>query len=153
MSKKQKRIFWPVVSVLAIAATVFVFVTAHGNRGTRAVQTENVSPTHVEDISSMPPQGLQARGPAEIVRFKVFDLGLRPFVAHATPGWVAIYLEDRAKSSVGLVIQSESSVPIGQLIRREGRWRDGSRIFLPRGLYKILDASHPTNMATLIVEP
>ena len=149
---KLRKILLVALTALSIGITALAFAKAHKGKN-RTAQSERVAAHDVTDVSSMPPQGLQARGPAEIVRFTVSHLGLRPFVAHASPGWVAIYLEDRARSSAGLVVQAESGAPVGQLVRREGRWRDGSRIFFLRGRYKILEASHPTNTATLIIEP
>src|SRR5207247_8687280 len=131
---KLRKILLVALPALSIAITALAFAKAHKSKS-RTAQTESVAAHDVKEISSMPPQGLQARGPAEIVRFTISELGLRPSVAHASPGWVAIYLEDRARSSAGLVVQAESGDAVGQLVRREGRWRDGSRSFFLCGGY------------------
>ena len=150
----RRIILWSVAAVLGIAATAIAIVRIGGSNRSQSVQPKIVLSHVSEVVSSDPSQGSQARGPAEIIRFRLTESGLRPFEAHATPGWVAIYFEDRSQTSVGLVVQRESGgAALGQLNRREGRWRDGSRIFLPRGRYRIIEPNHPLNAATLIVEP
>jgi hypothetical protein len=94
-----------------------------------------------------------ARGPAQIVRFTVYDVGIFPSEARASAGLVALHLEDMSGDAAGLVVMSESLQMVGQIVRRPDRGRDNARLTLLPGRYSIYNASRPTHRATLIIAP
>ncbi len=94
-----------------------------------------------------------APGPAQIVRFTVYDAGIFPSEAHAGAGLVALHIEDMSRGSAGLVVASESLQTVAQVVRRAQRWRDHAHVLLVPGRYTVYDASRPVNRATLIIEP
>ena len=164
MSKKKKRVLWPVITILSIAACVFVF--GHTRRGLATSSAVANAPRLVEsggsggslaslvktqNSAALP--AAQPFGPIQMVRFTVYAEGIRPSVVHTTRGLVAIYIEDLSTNSAGLIIQNEARLALGQVVRRQGNWRGSSRMLLVPGQYQVYDASRPRNSATLIVEP
>jgi len=93
------------------------------------------------------------RGPVQIVRFTLYDVGIFPREARASAGIVAIQMQDLSGDSAGLVVQSEASQILGQVVRAQGQWRAKTRLTLSPGRYQVYDASRPRNKATLIIEP
>ena len=71
----------------------------------------------------------------------------------ASPGLVAIYINDLSGGSQGLVVENESGQRVGRVDRMQGRDRGRSRIALGRGRYQVYDVGRPKYRATLIVEP
>jgi len=163
MSKKQKTIFWPALIILSIATGAFVFAEARSSGGTGSAEvnaraqmdtggTTNLPAGPVKALNSTMPPGLQPHGLAQIVRFTVYDAGIFPKEAHASPGWVAIHIQDMSGASSGLVVLNESRQTLGQIVRDQRHWRANARMHLEPGRYLVLDASRPTIRATLIVE-
>lgn len=93
------------------------------------------------------------RGPAQVVRFTVYDAGIFPREARASAGLIALHIEEMSGASTGLIVESESQRRVAQVVRRPERWRDNARISLAPGRYTVYDASRPRNRATLIIEP
>ena len=164
MSKKQKRILWPVLMVTAISVGGLVFANARSGRSAwpsdgvngsvqpKADRTSAREADVVKDVSSAVPQSDAPRGAEQVVRFTVYDVGIFPREAHASPGWVAIHIEDMSGKSAGLVVQSESRQTMGQVVRGQRQWRGHGRLRLEPGRYRIFDASRPESRATLIVD-
>lgn len=117
--------------------------------GVKARVWRNIAPGATIPQQLLPIQS----GPAQMVRFTVYDAGIFPKEAHAGVGLLTLYIEDRTGSSAGLMVLSESAQPVAQVIRRPQRWRDHAQISLVPGRYTVYDASHLLNRATLIVEP
>lgn len=92
-------------------------------------------------------------GPAQIVRFTVYDAGIFPSEARAGAGLVDLHMEDMSGGSEGLVLISESREALMQIIRSPGRGRGRGRIALGPGRYAVYDPSRPMNQSTLIIEP
>ena len=165
MSKKQRKILWPVLMFIAIGVGGFVFANTrsghsalpsarvNGSVQPKADRTGAREVDVVKDISSAVPQSDAPRGAEQVVRFTVYDVGIFPREAHASPGWVAIHIEDMSGKSAGLVVQSESRQRLGQIVRGQRQWRGSGRISLRAGRYQVFDASRPANLATLIIEP
>jgi hypothetical protein len=165
MSKKQKRILWPVLMVIAIGVSGLVFANTRSGRSAlpsagingslqpKADRTSAREADIVKEVSSAVPQGAAPRGPVQVVRFTLYDAGIFPREARVSAGQVGINIEDVTGNSVGLVVQNESRQAVGQIVRRLRQWRGGGRIALGPGRYQVFDASRPRNRATLIVEP
>jgi hypothetical protein len=94
-----------------------------------------------------------AVGPAQIVRFTVYDAGIFPREARASAGLVALQLEDMSGGSAELVVANESLQPVGQVVRQPHRQRADTHILLVPGRYTVYDPNRPTNQVTLVVEP
>jgi len=160
MSKKQKRVFWPALIILAIAGSAFVFAKARSSPAT--VNSAVTSPSHLDTgetvspaaadkaLDSTIPQGSQ--GPVQMIRFTVYDAGIFPKEARASRGWVAIHLQDMSGVSSGLVVLNESRQTLGQIVLDQRHWRANGRLHLEPGHYRIFDATQPRNWASLIVE-
>src|SRR5438874_8720927 len=76
----RRIILWSVAAVLGIAATAIAIVRIGGSNRSQSVQPKIVLSHVSEVVSSDPSQGSQARGPAEIIRFRlttIYDLAGR----------------------------------------------------------------------------
>jgi hypothetical protein len=85
-----------------------------------------------------------------MVRFTVYDQGIIPSVAHASPGLVSIYLDDKSTHTSSLIIASDQH-PLGSINRAVGRARGHSTIALTAGRYALYEANRKASSATLIV--
>jgi len=103
-------------------------------------------------VASASPQTVQLAGPVQMVRFTVYDEGIHPTVAHASPGLVAIYLDDKSTHTASLLVANEQH-PLGSINRGQGRARGHSTILLAAGRYTIYEANRKTKSATLVVAP
>jgi hypothetical protein len=101
-------------------------------------------------VASASPQTAQPAGPVQMVRFTVYDQGIQPTVAHASPGLVAIYLDDKSTHTAALLVANEQH-PLGSINRAPGRARGHSTILLAAGRYTIYEADRKTKSATLVV--
>jgi hypothetical protein len=133
----------PVVPVLVLGLLVLATV------GVKARVWRNSAPVPLQTQRLLPPE----RGPAQIVRFTIYDAGIFPKEERVSEGLVALHLEDMSGSSAGLVVASESLQTVAQVVRRQESWRDNARISLAAGRYTVYDASRPLNRAKLLVEP
>jgi hypothetical protein len=129
---------WSLVAIIAIA------VRANAGR------QEANEPIPQQEVTQV--RAPEVEGPAQIVRFTLYDVGLFPREVHVSPGAVALHLEDVTERSVGLVIQDESAQQVAQLTRRAQRWRDQIRLRLTPGRYIVFEAEKPRNRATLFVD-
>ena len=145
MSVKQQKIFWPVLIVVALSLGAIALASgrkaAHLRRDSEPVASDTLQTTSV------------AIGPAQVVRFTLYDAGIFPREARASAGQVVICIEDVTGNSEGLVVQNEARVVQGQVVRSASQWRGARRMALLPGTYLVFDASRPGNRATLLVEP
>ena len=107
----------------------------------------------VRVTSSGPQISVAPRGLAQVVRFTVYDVGIFPAEARVSPGLVALHIEDMSGNSNGLLVQTETGILLGQVLRGERQWRGSNRILLTSGRYQVIDANRRSSRATLIVEP
>lgn len=102
------------------------------------------------------PRSQRRQGPVQLVRFTLFDVGIRPSVARARAGRIIVSLEDRSGVVSGLGIERAiggANVHVGQ-VRRSPDYRRGKlEMQLEPGRYRVFDSSQPGNRALLIVEP
>ena len=98
-------------------------------------------------------QLITTTGPAQLVRFTVYDAGIFPKEVRVSAGSVVLRLEDMSGASAGLLVTGESLQTMGQVVRRPHHWRENARISLSPGRYTVFDPSRPANRARLIVEP
>jgi len=91
-------------------------------------------------------------GPAQMVRFTVYDEGIRPAVARVGAGLVSIYLDDKSTHTPSLLIANDQH-PLGTITRALGKSRGHSTILLTPGRYIIYEPNRRTNSATLVVAP
>ncbi len=92
------------------------------------------------------------RGPAQIVRFTIYDAGIFPSEARVRPGSVVIRAEDLSGMANAFVVRKANRQVIGQIIRGESESRGSARLSLAAGAYQICDAGQLTKCATLNVE-
>ena len=92
------------------------------------------------------------RGPAQVVRFTVYDAGIFPREARARPGSVVIRAEDLSGHVTGLLVQTANRQVIGQVIRGESQSRGSARFNLAAGVYQVCEIGQLTKCATLTVE-
>ena len=106
--------------------------------------------------SSTVAQKAGQRGPIEVVRFTLYDVGIYPREAHVGKGTVAITIEDLSGGSSGLVVERQAvglaRVSVGSIQRsKDSRGRNDIR--LEPGRYEVYMADRPNNRAVLVVEP
>ena len=92
------------------------------------------------------------RGPAQVVRFTVYDAGIFPHDARVRPGSVVIRAEDLSGTANAFIVRNADHQVIGQIIRGESQSRGSARFNLTTGVYQICDAGQLTKCATLNVE-
>ena len=163
MSKKSKRIIWPLITVFLISASVVVFANtrdrwmrnAHfiGLRHPEIGRATSLSADAVKNLNSTLPQSIQPAGAVQIVRFTLYDAGIFPREMRVSAGLVGINLEDMSGGSAGLILQNESKLTLGQIVLGPRQWRASGLIRLEAGRYRVFDASQSKNWATLIAEP
>ena len=166
MLKKRRRVLSLLLTVLSIATATFVLSGVRNALGT-STNTENGKMARQQDLAaasdparntvkaldSVAVLPLPILGPVQMVRFTVYDQGIRPAIAHVSPGSVAIYLEDRSSNATGLLIQNAAGATLGQVVRQQGKWRGSNKLILVPGRYQIFDSTRPTHAATLVVAP
>ena len=117
--------------------------------------TAFVRSKHWLDHSTPKPATAPIRGPVQIVRLTLYDIGIYPQEARAKQGMVTISIEDLSGDSSGLIIErvdTGSRVRAGLVGKPADRRRSRSELFLPEGRYEVADANRPDNRASLIVE-
>ena len=137
----------PAARVLLVASIVSasIFVAAR-------IRIAHVSSTVNHESASVTP----IRGPVQVVRFTLYDIGIYPQEARAKQGMVTISIEDLSGNSPGLIIErveQASRVPAGLVSKATNRLRSRTELFLPQGRYEVVDANRRDNRAALIVEP
>lgn len=166
MSTQQKKILWPVLCVVIVAAAALAFATTrrHGslseielNKAQPPVSSSKAVATNaVVDGSTALPQNPAARGPMQNVRFTLYDVGIQPHEIRAQRGAVSIAIEDRTGDSAGLVIERQNGndwVQVGHIHRFPNHGRGRGDLRLVPGRYRVSDASQPSHQAALIIEP
>lgn len=101
------------------------------------------------------PQGPPQRGPAQRVRFTLYNSGIFPQEAQARQGRVIIAVEDRAGGDRSLAIERETAggpEEIGRVRRAAAGPRGREEFRLTPGRYSVYDAARPESRALLIVE-
>jgi len=157
MSQNKKILFWSaaaVTSVLASAVALAVnrTIVASLNPEKSTSAASEALMTARKPLASASPQLAQSVGPVQMVRFTVYDEGIRPAVAHVSPGLVAIYLDDKSTHAPSLLLANDQH-PLGAINRALGRSRGHSTILLTPGRYSIYEPNRRTNAATLVVAP
>ena len=97
-----------------------------------------------------------SRGPVQIVRFTLYDIGIYPQETRAKQGMITLSIEDLSGDSSGLIIdrvETASRTAAGRISKATNRLRSRSELFLPQGRYEVADANRPNDRALLIVEP
>lgn len=162
---RLKSIFWKpklqmtlaLILGLIVSCSAAALVSRARNRPMRQpserAATSKSAPASLARIG----QGLPTqRGPVQVVRFALYDVGIYPREAHVGKGLVALSFEDLSGGSSDLVIERETGaapVSVGRVGRagNDARGRDDLR--LEPGKYRVYAGDHPDNQATLIVEP
>jgi hypothetical protein len=149
---KRFRLIAFMLALITAGALTFSVLAVNKRRLSNTTSPVSSAVTEAP-ISSAQSSASEPRGQAQIVHFTLYDVGIFPHEERASPGLVAIYVNDLSGGAQGLVVESESGQKVGQVNRRQGRDRWRSRIALGQGRYQIYDASRPKYRATLIVEP
>ncbi|MEK6303427.1 MAG: hypothetical protein AABO41_22180 [Acidobacteriota bacterium] len=160
-----KSIFWKpkVQTTLALTLGLIVSCSAAAlvSRATnqpmpepsRRAATNMTAPAPAASVG----QGLPGqRGPVQVVRFALYDVGIYPREAHAAKGLVALSFEDLSGGSSYLVIERETGAApesVGRVQRAGPDARGRNDLRLEPGKYRAYVADRPDNQATLIVEP
>ena len=169
MSKKQKRILWPVLLVAVVALGVLAFVAGRprsviGNAApttvslpvpVRSAPTESFRETSARNEVAQG-SAIPKHGPVRVVRFTLYDAGIYPREIRVDKGLVAITIEDLSGGTGGLVVAPEigsDRIQLGVVQRFEHHWRGRSELAMTPGRYVVFDSSRPSNRAKLIVEP
>jgi len=121
-------------------------------RSSTAAPNDAMPLTDSEATPTSSPQTAQSAGPVQMIRFTVYDEGIRPSVAHASPGLVAIYIDDKSTHTASLIL-ADGQHPLGAINRGQGRSRGHSTILMQSGSYTIYEANRKAQSATLIVGP
>lgn len=152
MSKKQKRILWPMMTVMVLVLAAVAFV---------ATRNKTLASPKAEAIAAVPHRSL-ARGtnvlpgPMHVVRFTLYDAGIYPREVRVDAGLVAITIEDFSGGTSGLVVAPEigsDQIQLGVVQRFEHDSGGRSEMTMTAGRYVVFDSSRPSNRAKLIVEP
>ena len=149
MSKKQKKVLWPTLAILSIGVCAVVIARTRGATATN--KTDSSSMASVSPPKSTASPSAVVVGPTQMVSFTVYDDGIRPAVARASPGLVSIYLDDKSTHTASLILANDH--PLGSINRGQGRSRGHSTILLTTGRYTIYEANRKANAATLVVAP
>ncbi len=115
--------------------------------------------TPAEKPAAMTAQGASSnssRGPVQLVRFTLYDVGIVPHQTQAQKGAVTLLFEDLTGGSTGLIIERQTGrTPerTGQAERAPRSRYGKQQLRLEPGRYEVYDASRPDNRALLVVEP
>jgi hypothetical protein len=170
MSKKQRRVFWPVLLTALVALGVLAFVAGRprsvigGTEKTTTASLLRPPPSAITKSSSIEspsdeiaqPTVIPRPGPVHVVRFTLYDAGIYPREVRVDKGLVAITIEDFSGGTGGLIVAPEigsDRIQLGVVQRFEHHWRGRSELALTPGRYVVFDSSRPSNRAKLIVEP
>lgn len=166
MSTQQKKIVWPVLCLVIVAATAFGFASTRrrdplsetvGNNAPPPVSSRKVVATSAVPLGSTAlPQNPSAHGPVQNIRFTLYDVGIQPREIRSKNGAVSIALEDRTGNSEGLVIERQNGkdwVQVGHIRRFQNHGRGRGELRLVPGDYRVFDASQPDHQAALTIEP
>jgi hypothetical protein len=143
VQKKLSRFVRCFLLAMVLTATIVVVWRVNATQSQSYVSTTT---------TGTPP----VRGPVQVVRFTLYDLGIYPQETRVKPGMVTIALEDLSGASSGLIIErieASSRVPSGLVSKASNRLRSRTEFFLPQGRYEVADATRPDSRVLLIVEP
>jgi len=164
MSTQQKKVLWPGLWIVILAATALAFATTR-KPGLLSKLNEAQPPGGSgKSAATIPltvgikaePQNPAVQGPVQNVRFALYDVGIKPQQIRAQRGLVSVALEDRTGNSAGLVLERQNGndwVPVGQIHRIPNHGRGRGQFLLVPGRYRVYDASQQDHQAALIIEP
>jgi hypothetical protein len=140
----------------ALAITLILCCAGFVIRAHSALRSESrhsKPPAATHPTSPPVAQGNQ-RGPVQVVRFALYDVGIYPREAHVAKGIVAVSIEDLSGGAVGLEIERETGNAPERVggVSREVYARGRSDIRLEPGRYRVYMTDHPANQAVLVVE-
>jgi len=170
MSTKQKKVFWPILTILSISISAFVFGHSRHGRATIVAETnarrlsESRVPAASEDTvkaEKAPASSAQVAGPSnpspaaqpqqrptrtklegELVALR--PSGFEPKQITRRPGPFVLVIENDSRlPSFTMLLKGDVGLPLRNvLVPREKRnWSD--MLELPPGKYQLSEASHP----------
>jgi hypothetical protein len=153
-AKKSPRKRLAVIAAAAATLSISCTMLAFAARGRQPIVPAPAAAggAPVAAVQGGPPQ----RGPVEVVRFTLYDVGIYPPEAHVDKGNVAIAIEDLSGGESALVIERETGsgrVPAGRVDRIDHHPRGRNDLRMEPGRYQVYMADRPENKAVLIVEP
>ena len=139
---------------LIVSCSAVAFVSRAHNRPA-AQPAGGIALESTPSAGALQTSATTQRGPVQVVRFAIYDVGIYPREAHVAKGLVAVSIEDLSGGSTGLEIERETgNAPerVGR-VPREVYARGRTDLRLEPGRYRVYMTDHPANQAVLIVEP
>jgi hypothetical protein len=146
MTRKQRRVFWPAVTVALLTATTVAFVSPRNKKPPAPVPLRAETPIAQRKTPEFKQQ----------IRVWLFLDEIRPKVIRAWPGKALVTVENEAHANVSLQIAkvvAGRTVSVGAVdASAKSKRLDGEVVLVP-GEYVLFEASRPQFRTSLIVEP
>jgi len=141
MSKKQKRVFWPVLALIVLALSAIALVSAR-TRPRASSAKDAAKPAIAEEAVQSSPDNAKQRIEGEIVGTTPHGFEPRQITREAGP-FLLVLENNSGLSAVSLLLNGGVGPPLrNALVRREQRtWSD--IVDLPPGTYTLREVTHP----------
>lgn len=142
MSKEQKRILWPVLTIFSIVVSAFVFASSRG--GAASPNPEASAPLQLTTFSAHPRGGEPTPANMEVETVSVTPNGFEPSEIHrpATPFLLAINNHGRP-AEFSFEIYRVNGQKLHDMQGKKGQQHQRKILDLPPGQYVLKETSHP----------
>src|SRR2546423_536606 len=120
MSARERKIFWPVILLLACTLSVLTLVSARSKIkapelsspilpraaiSPAPLPSPTISPLPSPSVSPLPVGSSNSNsGPVRVARFTVYDAGIYPAEVHVKKGSIRVLIEDLSGGTLGVAL-------------------------------------------------
>ena len=140
MSKKQKRILWPVLSILSIVAIAFVFAGTRGGAASPNIE----APGRLTAFSAHPSASEPTPANMEVETVSVTPNGFEPSELRRPAGPFLLAVNNHGRpAEFSFEIYRVNGQKLHEIKGKQGQQRQRKILDLPPGEYVLKEASHP----------
>jgi hypothetical protein len=142
MSKKQKRILWPVLSILLVAAIAFVFASTRG--GAASTNIEANAPRPLPAFSGRPSRSEPTPADMEVETVSITPNGFEPSELRRPAGSFLLAVNNHGRpAEFSFEIYRVNGQRAHEIRGKKGQQRQRRILDLPPGEYVLKEVSHP----------
>lgn len=152
MSKKQKRILWPVLTILSIVAGVFVIANTRGGAASSKSVTNAPSSLRVFSVQANTNRSQPAPANMQVEVISITRNGFEPSEIHrpAEPFLLAVNNHTRP-TEFSLEIFRSNGQKLHEIKGAKGQQRQRKILDLPPGQYLLKELNHPEWSCTILL--
>lgn len=152
MSKKQKRILWPVLTILSIAAGVFLIANTRGGAASSKIETSAPTSLRVFSVQANTSRSQPAPANMQVEVISFTRNGFEPSEIHrpAEPFLLAVNNHGRP-ADLSFEIFRLNGQKLHDIKAAKGEQRQRKILDLPPGQYLLKELSHPEWNCTIVL--